>query len=121
MAQSEGYLFADHRASPGIPPEAAERMGLDPSLVREGKVMEAATLMCCGCGGHYIKNLFRTRERGHCFQCNSYICDACDAYRQTHEHVPFRKVVDEVASGRAQYLYGPDGHAILTKIGDGNG
>ena len=117
----EGHLIVDHRNSPGIPKEAAERMGLDPSLVAEGKVMEAATLRCCGCGGMVVMNPLRTRERAHCYQCNSYICDACVAIGRTHGHVPFAKVVDEVTSGKWQWLYGPHGFAVLTPKEDKDG
>ena len=33
MAKSFGYLFVDHRNSPGIPEDMARKMGYEPSLV----------------------------------------------------------------------------------------
>lgn len=119
--KNAGYLFVDHRNSPGIPEDVALRMGLDPALVGEGKVMEADSYRCCGCGGMVMMLPTRTRERAKCYKCNTYMCDACAAHGKTHEHTPFVKVIDEVASGRAKWTYGPEGHAVLTKIGDGNG
>ena len=57
----EGYLMVDHRASPGLPPELAVSLGLDPKLVGEGKLMEAATLTCSHCKGALLKNPLRVR------------------------------------------------------------
>lgn len=79
-------------------------MGLDPSQVGEGKVMESATLGCAHCSVVVIVNPLRTRERAHCFQCNRYICDACEAERKLNPdyvHMPMKKIVDLVATGKA--------------------
>jgi hypothetical protein len=107
MSKNEGYLFVDHRASPGIPADKARQMGYDPAMVGEGRVLEAATLMCRHCNQPVVLNPLRTRERAFCMQCGgAYICDLCDAERRRpdYEHLPFRKVVDLVASGEAVAL-----------------
>ena len=104
MSKPEGYLFVDHRASPGIPEDKARRMGLEPSLVGEGKVMEAATMMCAHCNRPHIKNPLRTRERAYCMACGgAYICDLCNIERlkPDYRHLPFRQIVDLVATGEA--------------------
>jgi len=104
MKNPEGELFLDHRASPGIPPAQARQMGYEPSQVGEGKLFEAATLMCEHCHQIAIKNPMRTRERAFCMQCGgAYICDLCDDERRRPDyvHLPFRKIVDLVATGKA--------------------
>lgn len=83
----EGYLFVDHRASPGMTEEQARAVGYDPFLVREGKVYEAPTFGCLHCGNHVLMNPKRTRQRAFCSQCNRYICDWCDAARKQSDYV----------------------------------
>lgn len=104
MAGPEGYLLIDHRASPGIPAGMARQMGYDPTLVGEGKLLEAAMMNCAHCNLPVIKNPLRTRERAHCMECaGAYICDGCDARRREPDyvHLPFKKIVDLVATGKA--------------------
>lgn len=92
----EGYLFVDHRASPGFSPELAQRLGLDPSQVGEGKVMEAATLTCKHCGVVVVKNPDRVRARARCSKCDAYVCDNCAPLPCR----PFAQVVDDVLDGK---------------------
>lgn len=102
MPQKEGYLFVDHRASPGISEEAALKMGLDPNLVREGKVFEAATLACAHCPSVVIKNPMRVRERAMCMSCGgAYLCDACAIASKMPDyvHIPRKKMIDMVCDG----------------------
>lgn len=98
----EGELLIDHRASPGIPADQARRMGLDPDKVGEGRIFEAPTLGCVHCGTHVIINPNRQRARPHCFQCNAYICDACDIARQhpDYAHRTVRELQELITSGR---------------------
>jgi hypothetical protein len=98
----DGELMIDHRASPGIPAEQARRMGLPPELVGEGKIMHAPTLGCPHCGGAVVLNPLRARPRANCFQCNSYICDWCDAarYAPDYVHRTFAQIADMVKSGK---------------------
>lgn len=104
MAQPLGHLLVDHRASPGIPEDKARLMGYEPSLVGEGKMLEADVLMCAHCNQPVIKNPLRTRERYYCMECSGrYICDQCNVVRLSPDyvHLPFRKVVDLVGAGEA--------------------
>ncbi|HVO24828.1 MAG TPA: hypothetical protein VMW56_14500 [Candidatus Margulisiibacteriota bacterium] len=71
----EGYLLIDHSASPGVPVEMAQLLGVQSAP--EGKTLEVPTLHCNHCGGNQIKNPDRLRARGHCNQCDEYICDSC--------------------------------------------
>jgi hypothetical protein len=84
MTQREGYLLVDHRASPGLPPELARRMGVAPG----SKFGEVATLTCCHCKTVVIKNPNRQRERGRCPKCNyKYVCDPCAARMHLPDYV----------------------------------
>lgn len=99
MAKQMGYLFVDHRASPGLPEDVARQAGYDPLLCREGKIFEADTLTCAHCKGVVVKNPFRTRDRNYCTRCSGhYICDGCAylAAKSDYVHVPFEKIVEEV-------------------------
>lgn len=102
VTKSEGYLFVDHRNSPGLPENVARRVGYVPELVKEGKVFEAATLACVHCPSVFIKNPLRTRERSHCFQCGGYICDACEIASKDPNYVHYtrKEIIDRVASGK---------------------
>lgn len=105
MSQREGYLLIDHSASPGIPEDLAVRLGLDPHLVREGKVMEAATYTCAHCKGAVVKNPLRTRERASCMKCGGkYICDNCalEVRLPGYSHTPFDKKVDLTKDAEAK-------------------
>lgn len=100
---NEGYLMIDHRASPGLPENIARLAGYDPLFCREGKVYETATLGCAHCGGAYVKNPFRVRERASCSLCGGrYVCDTCNAVRSSPDYVhrPFEAVAEAVNSGR---------------------
>jgi hypothetical protein len=92
----DGEMTVDHSASPGLTPEQARRAGLPPELVGEGKKMSAATLGCAHCGSAVVLNPMRKRERAHCYQCNKYICDICDAVR--HEPGYVHRTIEEVAA-----------------------
>lgn len=97
MAQRTGYLFVDHRASPGLPEDVARASGYDPLHCKEGKLFEADTLTCAHCRTGVVKNPLRTRERASCFKCgHHYICDICAAQmlHPDYDHTPFERLVD---------------------------
>lgn len=103
--QREGYLFVDHRASPGLPEGFARAMGMDPALCREGKLFEAATLTCAHCKTTVVKEPRRTRERGQCMKCgDKYLCDGCafEARMPDYDHTPFEKKVDLAKNAEAR-------------------
>ncbi|HSW91830.1 MAG TPA: hypothetical protein VLG09_04245 [Candidatus Saccharimonadales bacterium] len=122
VTRPEGYVMVDHRASPGIPADIAEKMGLDPKLFCEGALFEAATKRCCHCPSVVILKHDRVRERGHCRQCNDYVCDACVAASKMPDyvHMNYREVVDKVVSGKF-VLSGPTSLPVLTRKETVNG
>ncbi len=65
--QKEGYLFVDHRNSPGVE-------GLP-------KVFETSSFTCSHCHGQVLMNPHRARMRGLCPGCRSVLCDRCEAIR----------------------------------------
>jgi hypothetical protein len=96
MAKQQGYLFLDHRASPGLTPEEARVMGYDPKQVCEGKMLEVDTLTCAHCKTVVVPNPMRVRERGHCTKCMHYVCDVC-AVKMTQPdyiHAPFAAKIE---------------------------
>ena len=56
MNKTEGYLLIDHRASPGLPADFYQKVGLDAPAVTEGKMLESATLTCVHCNAIVIMN-----------------------------------------------------------------
>lgn len=75
----EGYLLVDNRAS------------------GQGMV-ESPTITCSHCQRVVVLNPLRTRERGYCPKCDSYICDECEAVRVASgfECRPMKQVFDEL-------------------------
>ena len=97
----EGYLMMDHRASPGIPEDMARLAGL-PVVAAGSTLYECATLHCCHCGGCWVPNTYRIRERGYCRSCDMYLCDSCviEAAKPLYKHRSFKQLADMVMSGR---------------------
>lgn len=94
QARKEGYLLIDHSASPGLSPEDLLKAGLNPGLaVGEGQMLETATLTCAHCNGTVVKNPKRSRPRGHCSKCDSFVCDGCAALG---ECFPFSAVAENI-------------------------
>jgi hypothetical protein len=98
-----GYVFVDHRASPGLTPEQARFFDYDPALAGEGRLFEADTMTCSHCKAVVIKNPDRVRARHECMKCGGhFICDNC-AYQATlpdYTHKPFEAKVEEAFSPR---------------------
>lgn len=103
-SSKESYLFVDHRFSPGLPEDVARRMGYDPKLVAEGKLLETATLTCCHCRTVVIKNPDRHRARGRCNYCDGYVCDNCavEMLDPNYVHLPWQKRVDDHMDAEAK-------------------
>jgi hypothetical protein len=96
----EGCLMIDHRASPGLSDDEVRGLGL-PAGAGRG-LWEAPTLGCPHCGWVVVLNPDRKRERAHCYICDRYICDGCDAIRHEsgYVHTTTAEVVEKVKSGR---------------------
>ena len=76
----EGYISIDHRESPGLDGVDAIDGGHRNMLpfVGKGQHFKGATNTCSHCDKVVIKNPNRVRDRGHCSQCDLFICDQCE-------------------------------------------
>lgn len=102
-----GYLMVDHRASPGIPPDIAQQLGMDPYHCQEGKVLETKTFTCTHCKSVVVPNLNRVRPREKCIKCSGkYICDGCYfiSTQPDYIHTPYEKKLDIVKDLEAKGL-----------------
>ncbi len=104
-----GYLMIDHRFSPGIPEDIAQKIRMPAPLVGEGKLLEAASLTCAHCKTAVMKNPLRVRERENCPKCGfHYICDFCAAEARLpgYSHLPYDAKVEvqvaRIAKGLVQ-------------------
>jgi len=93
--RQEGYLFVDHRESPGLPPDAALMTPGKPSplIVGRSAMLESATITCSHCQVIVILNPLRDRPRGYCAKCDAYVCDNPLCLRECH---PFAKLMDDI-------------------------
>lgn len=89
---AEGYLLIDHTASPGVTQDEARALGVP--FVAAGQRGEFKTLTCKHCGTSVAANPQRTRQRGHCFKCDHYLCDICAAIGDCR---PIAALADAVA------------------------
>jgi hypothetical protein len=88
----EGYLMIDDRLS-------------------GGGLKENPTYTCKHCHSIVVMNPQRTRERGYCRGCDSYICDACNAVRaKTFECRTMDRVIDQLLTAAEA---GREPHRIL--------
>jgi hypothetical protein len=112
QSSKEGFLFVDHRASPGLPADIARKMGYDPEVCREGKIYEAATYTCPHCGRVVIKNPERVRMRERCNSCDTYVCDWCAAAmrKPDYVHQPMMKKKDDLVD---DFYHHPDQYLPL--------
>lgn len=93
----EGEILIDHRASPGLSPEDASWMGVQPGLVAKGQLFEAPIITCSHCQAMVVPNTARTRDRAWCSKCDKYICDDCAALmHRTLECRDRRRLLDQV-------------------------
>ena len=105
----EGYLCVDHRWSPGLTDDVAaahDMLGFNRALY------ESAVARCNHCEAQVVLNPKRTRERGYCRRCDSYLCDACELERtRTLVCVPFEKKVEQMLKAAVQQA--PEASVIL--------
>ena len=86
----EGYMEVDHRESPGFTADQAVATGWRriASQVGKGQRAQVPTAICghtrAGflCEAMVILNPMRTRDRGFCPKCQSYLCDQCELERR---------------------------------------
>lgn len=93
LRDKEGYLYIDHRNSPGVPDEIMVPLGYAPGAGRG--LYESACYTCSHCHRQVVIEPKRTRERGYCRKCSSRICDPCTAIMaRTLECRPMAQIID---------------------------
>lgn len=60
-------------------------------IVGDNPTVEADTLQCCHCGGHFIVQLGSGRRRGFCMKCKAVHCGGQNCWTCR----PYQKLVDE--------------------------
>ena len=122
LKRHDGELTIDHRASPGLTAEEARLCGLPGVQMGEGTCTGLATVSCSHCGGVWIVNPYRTRERPYCRACDHYICDGCKtaSLQADYVHRTIDDLTNLIASGRWRIIGGPASSPIIvpTSLGD---
>jgi hypothetical protein len=115
LKRHDGELTIDHRASPGLTPEQARSVGLPGAPLGEGTSTGFATVSCSHCGGVWIVNPYRTRERPYCKVCDHYICDPCKAVslQPGYVHRTIEDLTNMICSGNWRIAGGPASNPIL--------
>lgn len=94
----EGYVRIDHRESPGF---SATEIAKGAVPVGRGQMLEAPTMTCSHCQRVVIFNPKRTRARAHCYSCDHFICDGCEAERVLLNRPckPMKQKIEEYLEG----------------------
>lgn len=103
--EREGYL--EIQGGAGLTPEEAA-LGPPGTLpVHPDKKLQLVTLRCAHCPRQVILNPLRTRERGHCFKCDRYLCDPCATKQKLGiECRPLEKAFDDHLTKQARLSNG---------------
>ena len=108
----EGELIIDHRASPGLTPEQVG--AFNAPAVGKGDIYESAIAVCGHCQFAVILEPNRSRDRGWCSKCDTYLCDECtELLAKTLECRSMKRRVDEAQElieryGSTQLILGKD-------------
>ena len=110
----EGYLLIDNRGGPGFDDAMAVAAGLP---IGSGRgIYEAPSFSCKHCEAVVIMNPLRTRERGYCRGCDSYLCDGCGAIRgKTYTCKTFEQIIDETLTAATKQT-GDSASAVLLHL-----
>lgn len=100
LGGGRGYLFVDHRNSPGIPDTLAPQVAALGGVVVPGDtVFETDTWTCSHCNAIVVKNPNRTRPREVCRKCMAVVCDKCVLWCE-----PFAALADAITDGKFHKL-----------------
>lgn len=108
LKRFDGELTIDHRASHGLTPEECRAFGMPGVPLGEGGQVSLATVGCNHCGGVWLVNHFRTRERHYCRSCDKYLCDICAAVSAmpNYIHRTIDELTDMITSGKFTFAPG---------------
>jgi hypothetical protein len=108
LKRFDGELTIDHRASRGLTPEQARAFGMPDVPLGEGRSVSLATVGCNHCGGVWLVNHYRTRERHYCKSCDHYLCDLCAAVSALPDYVhrTIADLTELITSGKFTFAPG---------------
>ena len=90
----EGYL--EIYGGAGITPEEAAKGPPGTMPIRPDAKLQLATLKCKHCERQVVLNPDRTRDRGHCYKGDHFLCDECAIdYKITGKCWDVRYGIDE--------------------------
>lgn len=108
LRRHDGELTIDHRASCGLTAEEARAFGMPGVPLGEGGSVSLATVSCNHCGGVWLVNHYRTRERHYCKKCDHYLCDLCAAVsaQPNYVHRTIAELTEMITSGKFTFAPG---------------
>lgn len=108
LKRHDGELMIDHRFSRGLTAEEARAFGMPDIPLGEGGAVSLATVGCNHCGGVWLVNHYRTRERHYCKKCDHYLCDLCAAVtaQPNYVHRTISELTDLITSGKFTFAPG---------------
>lgn len=114
LTRFDGELELDNRAG-GDPVPIFGDIGYS--------VIRAPTVRCWHCGGCWMLNPLRTRERAHCRTCDRYICDGCKevTLQPGYVHRTIDDLTEMIQSGNWKIVGGTCVNPILVPTGVSHG
>lgn len=108
LTRHDGELEIDHRFSPGLTPEEMRAFGMPEVPGGSGSSARLATVGCNHCGGIWLVNHYRTRERYYCRICDHYLCDLCKAQsaQPGYVHRTIGQLADMIQGGKWTFAPG---------------
>jgi hypothetical protein len=118
LKRFDGELTIDHRAGCGLTPEEARAFGMPDVPLGEGRMTSLATVGCNHCGGVWLVNHYRTRERHYCKTCDHYLCDLCAAVAEQSDYVhrTIDQLTEMITSGKFAFAGGSTTNPILVPV-----
>lgn len=108
LKRGDGEVEINHQFSPGLTAEEMRLFGMPGVPGHEGSSARLATVSCKHCGGVWLVNYYRTRERHYCRLCDHYLCDLCKAAASEpgYVHRTIDELTDMITSGRWTFAPG---------------
>lgn len=108
LKRHDGELTIDHRAGRGLTAEECRAFGMPDVPLKDGSMVSMATVGCNHCGGVWLVNHYRTRERHYCKKCDKYLCDLCAAVTAlpNYVHRTIDELTDAITSGKFTFAPG---------------
>jgi len=124
LKRGDGEVEINHQFSPGLTPAEMRAFGMPEVPGGEGSSARLATVSCNHCGGVWLVNHYRTRERHYCRRCDHYLCDLCAAASAApgYVHRTIGELSEMITGGKWTFAPGSSTtKPILVRTGVDNG